>query len=448
MKLRTHVNLIVASLSAAFIVMLLWVELDRTRRAVHEEIAAANIVATRLLSRVAQTYGTEREQDVRSFLQQLGRIRANEIALVDANGETLYRSPAATYKAGRRAPKWFEHWLLPQTPPHIVELPDDSRLIIEANATRAILDGWDDGVELLLVGGLAFLGLNALVFWLVGRAVAPLPVIASGLKRIEEGELHYRLPRLHGKEAESIGAAFNRMAESVQERWRAESKANVAESRLRERRELDTLIEQRLNEERQLIARELHDEFAQSVTAIRTLATVVANENASAGRSNEAASLISSEAGRLYDAMHGLIPRLAPLALDTLSLGETLETFVNEWRRRHTAVSFDLQHELSSDISASVSLAIYRIVQEGVTNAVRHAQPTAVNIKVRAATDRIFVAVTDNGIGLPEDWARRGHFGLRGLQERVAKLDGAFEVRSRADGGVEVLAEIPASGAA
>ena len=140
MKLRTHVNLIVACLSAAFIVMLLTVELDRTRRAVHEEIASANVVATRVLSRVAQTYGGGHQHDVRNFLQTLGRVRSNEITLLRADGTEVYRSPAATYKAGRKAPSWFEHWILPETPPHVVILPDGSRLIIEANASRAILD--------------------------------------------------------------------------------------------------------------------------------------------------------------------------------------------------------------------------------------------------------------------------------------------------------------------
>jgi two-component system sensor histidine kinase UhpB len=261
-------------------------------------------------------------------------------------------------------------------------------------------------------------------------------VIASGLKRIEQGELSYRLPQLHGEEASAIGAAFNRMAVSVQERRKAEA-------RLQERLELDELIEQRLNEERQLIARELHDEFAQSVTAIRTLAVVVAGQSSGDARVAEAAQLISAEAGRLYDAMHGLIPRLAPLALDTLSLGETLEGFVNESRRRHSTLSFGLRHELSAEISASVSLAIYRIVQEGVTNAVRHAHPKQVDIDVRAENDRVVVKVEDDGVGLPEDWSRRGHFGLRGLHERVAKLEGTFEVTNRRGGGVALFAAIP-----
>jgi two-component system sensor histidine kinase UhpB len=436
MKLRTHVNVIVGCLSAVFIVTLLTVELNRTRRAVHEEIAAANIVATRLLSRVAQSYGANAAQDVQTFLHQLGRIRANEITLHASDNALLYRSPGATYKAGRKAPDWFERWLLPRTPPHVVTLPDGAQLRIEANASRAILDGWDDGVRLLWVSGLAFIGLNTLVFWLVGRAVAPLPVIAAGLKRVEEGDLSYQLPKLRGEEASAIGAAFNRMVLSVQERWKAEA-------RLRERRELDELIEERLNEERQLIARELHDEFSQSVTAIRTLAVVVAGQNSTDTRAGEAAQLISAEAGRLYDAMHGLIPRLTPLALDTLSLAETLEAFVNGWRRRHTTVAFTLRHDLRVNLSTGVSLAIYRLVQEGVTNAVRHAQPTRVDIDVRADETCVLVRVEDDGVGLPADWSQAGRFGLRGLRERVAKLEGRFEIGNRPEGGVTLFAELP-----
>ena len=152
---------------------------------------------------------------------------------------------------------------------------------------------------------------------------------------------------------------------------------------------------------------------------------------------------VVAEAGRLYDGMHGLIPRLTPLALDTLSLGETLDGFVNEWRRRHSSVTFELHHDLPADIDASVSLAIDRIVQEGVTNAVRHARPTVVCVAVRAERERVLVRVEDDGVGLPGDWTQRGRFGLRGLRERVAKLEGTFEVTNRSAGGVALLATIP-----
>src|SRR6202022_829788 len=104
--------------------------------------------------------------------------------------------------------------------------------------------------------------------------------------------------------------------------------------RLEERRELALLIEQGVEEERRLIAHELHDEFGQSVTAIRSLATAIATQSGEPAMS-EAARLISQEAARLYDAMHGLIPRLAPLSLDTLGLAESLQSLVRDWRAPH-----------------------------------------------------------------------------------------------------------------
>jgi two-component system sensor histidine kinase UhpB len=141
--------------------------------------------------------------------------------------------------------------------------------------------------------------------------------------------------------------------------------------------------------------------------------------------------------------MHGLIPRLTPLALDTLSLAETLEAFVNGWRRRHTAVAFTLRHDLRVNLSTGVSLAIYRLVQEGVTNAIRHAQPTRVDIDVRADETRVLVRIEDDGVGLAADWSQAGRFGLRGLRERVAKLEGRFEIGNRPEGGVTLFAELP-----
>src|ERR1700719_2532168 len=99
------------------------------------------------------------------------------------------------------------------------------------------------------------------------------------------------------------------------------------------------LVEQRVEEERRLIAHELHDEFGQSVTAIRSLAIAIATQAGVRDPSTaETARLISEEAARLYDAMHGLIPRLMPLSLDTLGLADTLENLARDWPRRHPSI--------------------------------------------------------------------------------------------------------------
>jgi two-component system sensor histidine kinase UhpB len=445
MKLRTRLNLVVAGLTALFVAVLGAYEIQSTRASVREEIEAANRVASTLLGRLATIYSREGGTDVvLQFLQQLGRVRANDIILRSATGEVLYRSPPPTYKAGRTAPAWFANMLAPQTARHIFPLPGGSQMLVEADTSRAILDAWDSMLRLLLISIFMLMAVNGLAFWLVERALAPFPVIANGLERIQRGELSFRLPPLPGFEAGVIGAAFNRMAQAVEDKVQAERAAREAQTRLEERQEMARIVEQKVEEERRLIAHELHDEFGQSVTAIRSLAQAIAAQgglrDASTG---EAAKLISEEAARLYDNMHGLIPRLTPLSLDTLGLATTLDNLVKDWQRRYPTIALSLRQNFSEDLGPSVTLTIYRVVQEGLINALRHAQPSRVETVVESDGARILVTVTDDGIGLPADWSRPGHFGLRGLTDRVEHLGGAFTVGNCADRGTQLKAEIP-----
>ena len=204
------------------------------------------------------------------------------------------------------------------------------------------------------------------------------------------------------------------------------------------------LVEQRVEEERRLIAHELHDEFGQSVTAIRSLALAIKNHaGAQEPATGETAQLISDEAARLYDAMHGLIPRLSPLSLDTLGLAETLQCLVRDWQRRYPSIALAFRHDLSADLGPSVALAIYRVVQEGLINALRHAQASNVEIRLESDTQRIRVTVSDDGVGLLEECYRPGHFGLRGLAARVAHLGGVLKIGNREPHGACLTAEIP-----
>jgi two-component system, NarL family, sensor histidine kinase UhpB len=317
-------------------------------------------------------------------------------------------------------------------------------LVVQAQPSRAVLDAWDDVTRLSAIAAAMFVIVNALAFWSVKRALEPFPVIADGLERIQQGDLGFRLPRLAGTEAHAIGTAFNRMAQAVEDKVLAERKARDAEARLEERREMASLADQRVEEERRLIAHELHDEFGQSVTAIRSLALAIATQvEARDPETADVARLISDEAARLYDAMHGLIPRLTPLSLDTLGLAATLENLVRDWQRRHPATALSLTQELPMDLGPSVTLTIYRVVQEGLINALRHAQASRVDISVRSDTHRIVASVADDGVGLSGDWSRPGHFGLRGLAERVSQLGGVFEIGAREGRGVCLSADIP-----
>lgn len=446
MKLRTRLNLVVTGLTATFMIVLIAAEILTARTSVREEIEAANRAASQLLGRLASIYSREGGPELLlQFLQQLGRVHANDIVLESPAGHVLYRSPPPTYKAGREAPAWFAHLLVPAPARHTFPLAGGVWLIVEAHSSRAVLDAWDQITRLLTVATIMLIIVNALAFRLVGRALAPFPVIADGLQRIQQGDLAFRLPQLPGFEAHAIGGAFNRMAQAVEDKVQAERKALEAETQLEERREMAHLVEQRVEEERRLIAHELHDEFSQSVTAIRSLALAIVTQGA-ARDPREAARLIAEEAARLYDAMHGLIPRLVPLSLDTLGLAETLESLVRDWQRRTPSIALLLRQELSADPGPSVTLAIYRVVQEGLINALRHAQASRVDVSVQSDAHRMVVMINDDGVGLPADWARPGHFGLRGLRERVVHLGGVLTVVNREPHGVCLTAEIPLMG--
>jgi two-component system sensor histidine kinase UhpB len=144
--------------------------------------------------------------------------------------------------------------------------------------------------------------------------------------------------------------------------------------------------------------------------------------------------------------MHGLIPRLAPLSLDTLGLAATLEGLVRDSQKRHPSVALSLRQELPGELGPSITLAIYRVVQEGLINALRHAQASHVDITVQTAARRITATVTDDGVGLSAGWSRPGHFGLRGLADRVQQLGGMFDIGAHAGRGVRLTADIPLDG--
>ena len=309
MKLRTRLNLVVAGLTVTFTAVLIGEEIRSTRLSLREEIAAGNRVASQLLGGLAAIYSRDGGADqVHRFLDELGRVRANDIMLETDTGEVLYRSPPATYKAGRSAPAWFSRLLAPDAPHNVFALPGGMRLTVQAEVSRAVLDAWDDLVRLAALAAAMLVVVNGLALWLVDRALAPFPVIAAGLARIESGDLGARLPRFAGYEASAMGAAFNRMAQAVEDKVAAERKARDAELKLEERRELARIVDQRLEEERRAIAHELHDEFGQSVTAIRALAQAIAVQaGARDATTRDTAELISGEAARLYDNMHGLI---------------------------------------------------------------------------------------------------------------------------------------------
>lgn len=451
MTLRLKINLIVGALTLAFALAVLGLQLRSLRDAVLEEVVAANRVAAQLLQHTAARYMEQGTPAMLAFLRGIGRVRSNEISLYDAGGSELYRSPPSTYKAGRDAPPWFAALVEPAMSTQSIAFPD-GRLVVQANASRAVVDAWDYMSRLALGALLLLLAVNALVFWLVGRTARPFSRIVEALNRVQAGSFDVALPPLPGREAAAIGHAFNRMVGELVAHIETEKRAVAAETRLSANRELTRWIDQQLEQERRLIARELHDELGQSVTAMRSMALSLVQRTAGDATAVQAARTIADEASRLYDAMQGIIPRLAPLVLDSLGLAEALDELVQRTRASQPDVTIALDVRLAPaepPLAADATLALYRAAQEGLTNSLRHGAATRIVLGVEQAGDGVTLSLRDNGRGLPAGgWQRPGHYGLRWLQERAEALGGELRIEPQLPQGTRLTLHLPRGAAA
>ncbi len=446
MTLRLKINLIVGLLTLLFTAAVLALEWRSLHDSVNEEVVAANRVATQLLERVSRRFGSQGTVALVGFLQGMGRVRSTEIALLNSYGEELYRSPPSLYKVGRDAPEWFERLITPKLATQAIDFPD-GKLIVRASASRAALDAWDDAVRLSGIALALLVAVNALVFWLVGRAVRPFAEIVTALNQLKAGRFDVALPKLAGTEAAAIGSAFNRMVGELRGHIDTERRAARAEHDLSANRELTRWIDQHVEAERRLIARELHDELGQSVTAMRSMALSIAQRSSGVdAEAKAAASVIADESSRLYDAMHGIIPRLAPLVLDSFGLTEALADLVERTRRSQPGLVFDTNIALSSQqaLPAEVALTLYRSAQEGITNALSHGQAKHLWLSMQADNADVRLQLRDDGIGLPPTgWQRPGHYGLRWLIDRIETQRGDLRIEANQPKGVQLLVRMP-----
>ena len=445
MTLRPKINLIVGALTLLFVVAMSWLQLHNMRESVQEEVIAANRVAAQVLNRTVWRYASRGTPEMLNFLQGMGRVRSNDITLLDLAGSELYRSPPSTYKAGRDAPEWFAHLISPLPSIQTIYF-SEGRLLVRSNASRAVLDAWDTLKALAALGLLLLLLVNSLVFWIVGQTVRPFGKIVKALNQLQGGRLDVKLPRLAGTEAAAIGAAFNRMVDELQEHIETERRAVRAELKLSDSRELTRWIDQHIECERLLIARELHDELGQSVTAIRSMALSIAQRIQTLDPQAEtAARLIAVESSRLYDAMHGMIPRLTPLVLDNFGLAEALDELLTRTRLSQPDVLIESTIDIGSTALASdTAVTLYRAAQEGISNALRHGQAKHLQLSVGHANQALTLTLQDDGQGLPPDWSlRKGHYGLRWLTERAEGIGGELRVEALQPHGVRLIVQLP-----
>ena len=196
--------------------------------------------------------------------------------------------------------------------------------------------------------------------------------------------------------------------------------------------------------ERTRLARELHDETGQALTSIllslRTVEEAAGDEQELHAAVAEVRELVRST---LQD-VRQLAVELRPKVLDDFGLVAALERLTETFGEQ-TGMSVQFQQLLptSDRLPPEVETALYRIVQESLTNIVKHARATSVSVVLARKDDSVSVVVEDDGVGFEPHLARDGGIGLVGMQERVALLGGRLAIESRPGAGTTFVAEVP-----
>jgi signal transduction histidine kinase len=194
-------------------------------------------------------------------------------------------------------------------------------------------------------------------------------------------------------------------------------------------------------------ARELHDETLQELGALR-IALSSARGSGDARALERAAEEAVERATAAIGALRNLITDMRPASLDELGAGPALEALVDRTRRL-SGLSIDAEIDLAYEAGRSaerhtpeIEVAIYRLVQEGLTNAAKHAGDAAVRVSVAETEEAVTIRVADDGPGFATDRRNEG-FGLIGVRERVALTGGTLRIESAPGGGTTLEASIP-----
>jgi signal transduction histidine kinase len=190
--------------------------------------------------------------------------------------------------------------------------------------------------------------------------------------------------------------------------------------------------------ERQRLARELHDETGQALTSI----LLGLKQLEGAGSTEAVAALRELVVATLQD-VRRLAVELRPKVLDDFGLVPALER-LTEGFVEHTGIAVDLEaSSLAERLPMEVETAIYRIVQESLTNVVKHARAERVSILLTRADGRVKAVIEDDGTGFDASETDGGGIGLVGMRERIELLDGTLTVESSATSGTTIAVEVP-----
>lgn len=432
MTLRARILTLILLVQLGLIALLAAGSLDRLRRDIATETRMGAQTARAL---VLATIGTMQvavppDRIMARLPERLAEPRHARIGILDVLDGTL-RQPAGPAGPERAAPGWFAALVAPEPQETRLPVVIDGRprgyVLITGDPAEGIARAWRDMRDLMVLA-LATAVLQAgLIAGALAQGLRPVGTIARHLADLTRGDLGARIGPLPQPDLAPLAA-------------HADALARALEQARAERRRLEQQIVARADAERKAIARDLHDEMGPCLFGLRVEADALraaAPDPATAA----AAGQIAQIAEQIARVNRALLDDLRPMAVGQLPLATVLVDYVADLNRRFpdVAVALDVAAGLPEPDEAT-ALTLFRILQEGTTNALRHARAGRIDIRLWTDPAHWRMVLADDGTGPPPD-LHEGK-GLTGMRERITLLGGSLAIEP-GHPGTRLLAQLP-----
>lgn len=447
MNLKTHLMTRIVLIAALCLVVatgyVLWAGERESQRYSNRTLDVVTRQLQAQLAKIAAGYDRADRFPYFDPLLESGLLAGFCIKYVGPEGEAKQSSCRGSAKA-QWVPAWFAAMYRASFNPG-QEIVRDlywrdkayGRISAVADAEGQIAEAWRNVSALLGLTAMTILALCLLVYFAMARALRPTREIVLGIERLERGELSARLPQFELIELQKMSAGFNRLAGSL-------------EQTIGERAELMRKLVNLQEEERRFLARELHDEFGQCLAAVNAIASglIQTAEQRCPELVGEGERLARTGA-HMMEVLRSMLLRLRPAGIEELGLVDSIKGLVAQWKGGRAQIELEIKGNFDH-LPEATTIAIYRLVQECLTNVSKHAGATKIRVKLERCEPQagrsegsIDVLVEDNGVADAAGLSLSPKLGLLGMRERVAALGGQLMLQARQSNGLTVRALLP-----
>lgn len=298
---------------------------------------------------------------------------------------------------------------------------------------------WKEGilVSLLMIGIVTAIG-AAFGYWSGSRTKRRLELLQDVMLHLEKGNLNRPIPDLGQDEIGRLGVQLGRISTKWEEQVSSLQRLSTNNAELAEKARLSAVVE-----ERQRLARELHDAVSQQLFAISMTATAVGRTlDKDFDRAKRQIALIEEMSSVAQSEMRALLLHLRPVHLEGKRLSQGLMELLQELKAK---VPIDIAWEMDETIRLPKGIEdhLFRIVQEALSNTLRYSKATQMELRLHRLAESVRLSIRDNGVGFVLDENKHASYGIQSMKERVNEIGGSIQIVTAPGKGTRIEIRVP-----